>query len=198
MLRSRPTRIRGLTFCRTPGGVPAPDLALSAEDDLEGLVHVRSRFRSVTDPDLSAVYAVHELGAPLHADAAPCVHHTLRVVREFRRVPLDASALALILFRAKGGQVARAIAAVAHWAERAVSLSEPAYLLVAHSLEEPRLIVVLTGVQECDALLESRTSAFSLDALLDDAGSLLMDEPEWFAYCAPHLTNAQLISPSAV
>lgn len=199
MLRSRPTRIRGLTFCRTPGGdLAVPDLALSAEDDLAGLVHVRSRFRSVSDPDLSAVYAVHELGATLYADTAPSVHHTLRVVREFRRVPLDASALALALFRAKGGQVARAIAAVAHWAERAVSLSEPAYLLVAHSLEEPRLIVVLTGVHECDALLGSRTSAFSVDSLLDDAGPLLMDEPEWFAYCAPHRTDAQLISPSAV
>ena len=43
-----------------------------------------------------------------------------------------------MILRNRGGYVAGAIAAVAHWAERAVSLAEPGYLLVAHSLEEPR------------------------------------------------------------
>jgi hypothetical protein len=199
MFRPRPTRIRGLTFCRTPAGVDLTSPALAGDvDDLEQLVHARSRFRSLTDPDLSAIYAVHELGATLPTLAGPTMHHTLMVVREFRRVPLDASALALALFRARGGQVAQAIAALAHWAERAVSLAEPAYLLVAHSLEEPRLIVLLTGVHECDALLASRRSAFSIESLLDDATAFLMDRPEWFAYCAPQLAEARVVSPSAV
>lgn len=168
-------------------------------DELEELVHARSRFRSVTDPERFALYAVHDAGATPPSGALAAAHHTLMVVREFRRVPLDASALALALMRARGGCIARAIAAVAHWAERAVSLTEPAYLLVAHSLEEPGLIALLTGVQECGALLGSRATAFSLDSLLDEVSPLLTGEPEWYAYCAPELADAaQLVSPSAV
>jgi len=193
MFRLRPTRIRGLSFLR------APLADASAADDLEGLFHARSRFRSVSDPDLFAVYEVHELPAAPLPDALAARHHTLVVVREFRRVPLDASALALALLRARGGHVAGAVAAVAHWAERAVSLAEPAYLLVAHSLEEPGLIALLTGVHECQALASSRGSAFSLDSLMVEAGSLLTSDPEWFAYCQPELADAHaLISPSAV
>jgi hypothetical protein len=121
------------------------------------------------------------------------------VVREFRRVPLDASALALILFRARGGCAPRAIAAVGHWAERAVSVAEPAYLLVAHSMEQPRLIVLLTGVHECEALAGSRASAFSVDSLLPEIAPLLSGDPEWYMYCAPHIAEVpRLISPSAV
>jgi hypothetical protein len=200
MFTFRPTRIRGLSFYRAPGGhPPRPAAAPSAEEALDGLVHARSRFRSVADPDLFAVYAVHEVGATPPPETFAASHHTLMVVREFRRVPLDASALGLALFRARGGHVAGAIAAVAHWAERAVSLSEPAYLLVAHSLEEPRLIALLTGVHECRALAGSRASAFSVDSLLAEAGPLLMADPEWYAYCAPRLAETpQLISPSAV
>ena len=138
-------------------------------------------------------------GAAPPSGALAATHHTLMVVREFRRVPLDASALALALLRARGGYVARAIAAVAHWAERAVSMTEPAYLLVAHSLEEPGLIAVLTGVQECGALLGSRATAFSLDSLLDEVSVLLTSEPEWYAYCAPQLADTlTAVSPSAV
>jgi hypothetical protein len=200
MFRLRPTRIRGLSFYRAPGGNQRRRAIALAADDVDGPVHARSRFRSVADPDLFAVYAVHELGASPPSEASAARHHTLMVVREFRRVPLDASALALALFRARGGHAARAIAAVAHWSERAVSLSEPTYLLVAHSLEEPRLIALLTGVHECRALAGARASAFSVDSLLAEAGPLLMDDPEWFAYCAPQLadTPQQLISPSAV
>ena len=198
MFRFRPTRIRGLSFYRSPDG----RLSGSADpdaDELDELVHARSRFQSVTDPELFAVYAVHDVGATPPPEALAASHHTLMVVREFRRVPLDASALALAMLRARGGHVAGAIAAVAHWAERAVSLSEPAYLLVAHSLEEPRLIALLTGVHECQALLGSRASAFSIDSLLAEAGPLLMTDPEWYAYCAPHVADAvSLISPSAV
>jgi hypothetical protein len=194
VFRLRPTRIRGLSFYRAPAG-QEPEV-----DDLDELVHARSRFRSVDDPELFAVYAVHEVGATPPPEALAASHHTLMVVREFRRVPLDASALALAVFRARGGYVAGAIAAVAHWAERAVSLAEPAYLLVARSLEEPRLIALLTGVHECRALLSSRSSAFSIDSLLAEASPLLMTEPEWYAYCAPQAEDdtLQLISPSAV
>lgn len=198
MFRFRPTRIRGLSFYRAPGGRP-PDPVDPLGDEIDELVHARSRFRSVTDPELFALYAVHEVGATPPPEALAARHHTLMVVREFRRVPLDASVLALAVLRARGGYVAGAIAAVAHWAERAVSLAEPAYLLVAHSLEEPRLIALLTGVHECGALLDSRASAFSVDSLLDEAQPLLMDEPEWYAYWAPHVDDAlPLISPSAV
>lgn len=177
--------------------MPEPSGGLA--DELDGLLHARSRFRSVTDPELFAVYAVHELGTAPLAGALAASHHTLIVAREFRRVPLDASALALVLLRARGGHVAGAIAAVAHWAERAVSLAEPAYLLVAHSLEEPRLIALLTGVHECEAFAGSRASAFCIDSLMAEAGPLLMPDPEWFAYCHPEFAEApQLISPSAV
>jgi hypothetical protein len=193
VFRLRPTRIRGLSFYRAPAGQTLE------VDDLDELVHARSRFRSVDDPELFAVYTVHEVGAPPPLEALAASHHTLMVAREFRRVPLDASALALAVFRARGGYVAGAIAAVAHWAERAVSLAEPAYLLVAHSIEEPRLIALLTGVHECRALLGSRSSAFSIDSLLAEASPLLTTEPEWYAYCAPQAAETpQLISPSAV
>lgn len=178
---------------RAPGGArPGPAVTDPRDDGTDGLVHARSCFRSVDDPDLFALYAVHDLEAPPPTVFA-ADHHTLRVVREFRRVPLDASALALALFRARGGHVASVIAAVAHWAERAVSLSEPAYLLVAHSLEEPRLIALLTGVHEYQALAGSRVSAFSVDSLLAEAGPLLMADPEWYAYCAPELADSPLL-----
>jgi hypothetical protein len=198
MFAFRPTRIRGLTFYRTPGGEPAAHADPGSLDGLDELVHARSTFRSVDDPDRFALYAVHELGATPPLEATAAQRHTLRVVREFRRVPLDASALALVLFRARGGHAAQAIAAVAHWSERAVSLADPAYLLVAHSLEEPRLITLLTGVQECHALAGA-CAAFSIDSLLSDASSLLMADPEWYTYCAPEPADTfGLVSPCAV
>jgi hypothetical protein len=197
MFKRRPTRIRGLSFFRVPAGRTA-EFPGELADDLDGLLHARSRFQSVTDPDLFAVYAVHELGTSPLSDTLAGSHHTLMVVREFRRVPLDASMLALALLRARGGHVAGAIAAVAHWAERAVSLAEPAYLLVARSLEEPRLIMLLTGVHECDALARSSASAFSIDSLLAEAGPLLMPDPEWYTYCPSGAADTSLISPSAV
>ena len=198
MFTPRSTRIRGLSLYRAPAGRPWEATAL-ADDPLDDLIHARSRFQSVADPELHAVYAVHELGRAVALERTAAIQHTLMVVREFRRVPLDASALALVLFRARGGRAAQAIATVAHWAERAVSLAEPAYLLVAHSLEEPGLVVLLTGVHECQALAGSRATAFSVDSLLPDAGPLLMVPPEWYTYCAPRLAEtAGVISPSAV
>jgi hypothetical protein len=199
VLRSRPTRIRCLSFHRTPpAGLAEVNLGPLFDGELDPPVHARSQFRSVDDPDLFAVYAVHELGSTVPGTSGGALDHTLIVVREFRRVPLDASALALALFRARGGYAARAIAALAHWAERAVSLCEPSYLLVAHSLEDPRLIALLTGVHECRALVGSQSSAFSVASLLTETGPLLSGEPEWFAYCAPEHADTPLISPSAV
>jgi hypothetical protein len=199
MFTLRPTRTRGLSFYRVPGGRAHRHAASPLDDPIDDLIHARSRFQSVTDADLFALYAVHELGATPPLEATAARHHTLMVVREFRRVPLDASALALVLFRARAGGAAQVIAIVAHWAERAVSITEPAYLLVAHSREEPRLIALLTGVHECQALAGLRSSAFSVDSLLPDAGPLLMNDPEWYSYCAPHVAQTRrLVSPSAV
>jgi hypothetical protein len=198
-LTPRPTRTRGLSFYRLPGGRARRKATAALDDPFDDLIHARSRFQSTADADLFALYAVHELGATPPLEATASAHHTLMVVREFRRVPLDASALALVLFRARAGCAAQAIAIVAHWAERAVSLAEPAYLLVAHSREEPRLIALLTGVHECEAFTGLRSTAFSVDSLLPDAGPLLMGDPEWYAYCAPHVAQRhRQISPSAV
>ena len=181
MFTLRPTRTRGLSFYRVPGGRAHRHAAAPLDDPIDDLIHARSRFQSVTDADLFALYAVHELGATPPLEATAASHHTLMVVREFRRVPLDASALALVLFRAHGGCAAQAIA------------------IVAHSREEPRLIALLTGVHECEALAGLRSSAFSVDSLLPDAGPLLMNDPEWYSYCAPHVAQRRrVVSPSAV
>jgi hypothetical protein len=199
MFTIRPTRTRGLSFYRVSGGRAHRHATAPLEDPIDDLIHARSRFQSVADADLFALYAVHELGATPPLEATAANHHTLMVVREFRRVPLDASALALVLFRARAGCAAQTIAIVAHWAERAVSLAEPAYLLLAHSREEPRLMALLTGVHECEALAGLRASAFSVDSLLPDIDSLLMEEPEWYAYCAPDVAESRrMVSPSAV
>jgi hypothetical protein len=195
----RPTRTRGLSFYRVSGGHARRQAVADLDDPLDDLIHARSRFQCASDANLYALYAVHELGATPPLEATASSHHTLMVVREFRRVPLDASALALVLFRAQPGCAAQAIAIIAHWAERAVSVAEPAYLLVAHSREEPRLIAMLTGVHESEAFAGLRPTAFSVDSVLPDAGPLLMGAPEWYAYCAPHVApTGRLVSPSAV
>ena len=92
--------------------------------------------------------------------------HTLVVVREFRRVPLHASALALLLLTARAGSAAPVVAALAHFVERAVSVYQPAYLLLAHSLETPRLSMLMLGVYESAALQAAGATPFSIDTLL--------------------------------
>ncbi len=181
-------------------------------------VPARSRFQSVEDPERFAMYFVHEgiatarpapFGAPgatPFVAAAPAAfkvggdEHTLMVVREFRRVPLEASALALAVFTARAGRAASLVAALAHFAERAVSAYQPAYLLLAHSLERPRTVVLITGVHERAALMAMKPSAFSIDMLLPEIQPFLATGPEWYAYRpeADVVACGGAVSPHAV
>jgi hypothetical protein len=127
--------------------------------------------------------------------------HTLVAVREFRRVPLEATALALALFIARPGQTAAVLATLAHFVERAVSRYQPAYVLLAHSREQPRLSALLLGVDEIAALGTGIPEAFSLEAVPPDLRLRLAAPPEWFSY-DPDARAVEsvraLISPFAV
>jgi hypothetical protein len=171
-----------------------------ADGLLDPRVHARSRFQSVAEPGRYAVYTVHDTEAWSPADARAPGEHTLVVVREFRRVPLHASALALLLLTARAGSAAPVVAALAQFVERAVSTYQPAYLLLAHSLETPRLSLLMLGVHECAALQAAGSSAFSVDTLLPELSPLLTTPPEWFSYCPePEAeTVTTLVSPYAV
>lgn len=197
MLRVKPLWKRGLTLYRSvPEGLGGAVPAIGAEP-VDAIVHARSRFRHIARPDRFALYSVHGLHS---ADGAPPSNrlgdHTLVAVREFRRVPLDASALTLMLFHACPGYAARVVATVAHWVERAVSVYQPAYLLLAHSLEDPGTIALLAGVHQCDALQSARSSAFCIDALLTELRPWLTGEPECYLYCPEDLESS--VSPDAV
>ena len=159
-------------------------------------VHARSRFRSLSDPERFALYSMEGVEPSRFSQAASTEsvahghhtlpaggHHTLIVVREFRRVPFAASTLALTLFTARPGFAAPSVAALADFTVRAVSLYQPAYVLLAHSLESPGTAVLLTGVQDCAALQAASASAFSIERLLPELSPMLMDEPEVFVYC---------------
>jgi hypothetical protein len=162
-------------------------------------VHARSFFRSVSDSDRSAVYCVR--GVRAGASPVPdAEHHTLVVVREFRRVPLHASTLALVVFTARPGCGARVAAILADFAERAVSVYQPAYVLLAHSLEQPRLSALLLAVNETAALQAANPAAFSIDALLPEMRPLLVVEPDWYTYCPEPRTEtvSTIVSPHAV
>jgi hypothetical protein len=166
--------------------------------DPDGPVHVRSMFRSLADPRRLAVYSVHD--AESEDEELAIAAHTLAVVREFRRVPMVASALALTLFTARPGHAAAMMAALAYFAERAVSLYQPSYVLLARSLEHPPVAVLVTGVHEAAALLAASSAAFSFDRLLPELALMLAAEPEHFAYWrAPSERDAaSLVSPHAV
>lgn len=204
--RRRQVWSRGLSLYRAAGaagGAPAT----WDESVLAGTagVHARSRFRHADDPTAFALYSVHDV--PRLALAHPPVEadeHTLVVVREFRRVPLDVSGLALVIFTSRPGRAARVIATLAHWVERAVSHYQPTYLLLARSLEDPCLTVLLTGVSEVDALQAGRVSPFSLAPVLPEVSPMLVDVPERYVYC-PELVadddgvpTIRPISPTAV
>jgi hypothetical protein len=167
---------------------------------LDPRVHARSRFKSIAEPDRYAVYTVHDTEAWAAADGRAPGEHTLVVVREFRRVPLHASALGLLLLTARAGSAAGVVAALAHFVERAVSIYQPAYLLLAHSLETPRLSILMLGVHECTALQAAGATAFSVDRLLPELEPLLATGPEWFTYCPePEAESVStLVSPYAV
>jgi len=191
VLRSRPFLLRGLRFYRA-----LDEHRLPADDDL---VHARSRFRSVDDPDCFAVYEVRQVPfagtpPPLHASE----DHTLIAVREFRRVPLDASGLALVVFNARGGCAVQVIAALGQWVERAVSLYQPTYLLCARSLEQPRLTALLTGVRERRALQSGRPSPFSVDLIMPELIPLLETAPEHYAYWPDGLDSDAPCAPVEV
>jgi hypothetical protein len=148
---------------------------------------VRTRFRSTSDPECFALYSVRD-GSGRGRSATPPPqaaqeNHTLVVVREFRRVPLHASALAMFLFTAQPRGTARVIAALAHWVERAVSVYQPAYLMLAHSLEQPATSTVLAAVHERQALQWARPSPLSLDTVLPEVRPWLDADPERYVYC---------------
>jgi len=163
--------------------------------------HVRSRFRSLSDPGAVALYSMRD-GSGGHDvfDPPPpsAESHTLAVVREFRRVPLDASTLRLMLFEAGEGCAARVIGILAHWAERAVSAYQPAYLLLAHSLEQPRISVLLAAVHEGRALAWARP--FSVESILPDVRPWLEEEPERYVYWPEErrARRVRLLAPDAV
>jgi hypothetical protein len=207
MLRSRSAWLRVLRLYDVDEAFTVTSLL----DDpfLDTRVHACSRFRSLEDPARHAVYSVHEadgaallpLGLPL--DGRPGGRdgeHTLIAVREFRRVPLDASSLALTVFTARPGRAVPVVAALAHFVERAVDVYQPSYLLLAHSLEEPKTSLLLTAVQDTVALAAGNAAAFSLDELGHEVHAMLDAPPERYAY-APELRPAPVtgaISPYAV
>jgi len=191
--------VRGLRLHRTPvdarrGTPPHQGDRLF---DLDAQVHARSRFRSAEHPERYAEYTLREPGVP---EAMAPGDHTLIVVREFRRVPLHASALRLVLFAARLGREAAVVATLAHFAERALSLYQPPYLLLARSAEQPGITMLLTGIQ-ASALLESgHATPFSVDAVLPELAPLLAVEPEIYGY-APEPDPASVaaaVSPYAV
>lgn len=203
VLRTRPVLIRELSLYRDS----EPPLDGSGPlDEQPGIrVHARSYFRNLREPGCFALYSVSAVGPggglpPLLPPFA-AEDHTLVVVREFRRVPLDASGLGLMTFTARAGRAARVIATLAHWVERAVSTYQPAYLLLAHSREQPCLSAVLAGVHERRAFEWARSSPLSVDPVLRELESLLADAPARYAYWsdgAPAAPTPPLISPYAV
>jgi hypothetical protein len=195
--------MRGLRLYRALASASPLDGFDTDYDLFDARVHARSRFRSVSDPDRFAVYTVHDAEAwVVPTPVSEPGDHTLIVVREFRRVPLHASALALLLLTARPGYAAPVLAALAHFVERAVSTYQPAYLLLAHSLEQPRISALMLGVHECAALAAASPTAFSVETLLPELEPFLLSRPEWFSYCpepeAQAVTSPSLVSPYAV
>jgi len=201
MLAPQPVWMRGLWLYEsaTDGSTPAAGRT-RRDEALDARVHARSRFRSVRHPERYAVYSVHDADPRDGSPSGLPGEHTLIVVREFRRVPLHASALALLVFTALGGSAALVLAALARFVERAVSLYRPAYLLLARSLEQPGMSTLLMGMHERAAQQEVHPSALSLDTVLPQLSPLLSCEPEWYAYCpeVPARGPWRAISPYAV
>jgi hypothetical protein len=201
MLRQRSAWLRTLRLYQEDE-IPAGE-GLDADPLLDARVHASSRFRSSVDPARSALYSVHEADSALFPSrrlrGGPG-RHSLSAVREFRRVPLDASSLALTLFVARPGSIVPVVAALAHFVERAVDLYQPGYLLLAHSLEDPRTSLLLTAVQDSLALAAASPAAFSVDDLLAELDVLLESPPERYEYC-PEPESAWFsgaVSPYAV
>jgi hypothetical protein len=155
----------------------------SIEDSMLDLgVHARSRFRSLADHSRFARYSVHNTEGMGAIPFGLSGEHTLVAVREFRRIPLDASTLGLTVFTARPGRAASVVAVLAGFVERAVDVHQPGYLLLAHSLENPHTSLLLTAVRDAAALSAAASSAFNLDSLLVEIDPLLARPPECFAY----------------
>jgi hypothetical protein len=196
MSRSRPAWVRVLRFYEVgdEGAGFRPVDAL-----LEGQVHARSRYRSVADDSRLAVYSVYN-AADVPAGAFGLDEHVLVGVREFRRVPLDASSLGLMLFTARPARAVQVVAALAEFVEHAVVAYQPGYALVAHLLAAPHTSLLLTAVQDATALGEAASAAFNLDRLLAELDPLLDTAPECYAYCpeAAPVPAVGVVSPYAV
>jgi len=179
------------------GGVEPPSVLV--DSPLEGTVRARSRFRSTADHSRFAIYSVHNAA---NATPPPSVvgEHTLAAVREFRRVPLDASSLALTVFTAWPASAVQVVAALAEFVEHAVVAYQPGYALAAHSLAAPHTSLLLTAVQDAMALGAAASAAFNLDRLLAELDPLLVTDPEYYVYCPePAVTPVVgAVSPYAV
>jgi len=209
MLRLRSVWLRVLRLYEVDDQGSDGDASRFDDSLLDARVHARSRFRSLEVDRRFAVYSVHNadgttmlpLGLPL--GGRPGIRHgehTLVAVREFRRVPLDASSLALTLFTARPGKAVAVVATLAHFVERAVDVYQPGYVLLAHSLEDPRTSLLLTAVQDSLALAAAGTAAFSLSDVLGDLDSMLAESPEFYTYY-PEVASEPLsgaVSPYAV
>lgn len=199
MLRSRSIWVRVLQLYDVPAEAPDPVAGHFEDALLDVRIHARSRFRSLARASRFASYSVHD------AEGAPGLplspgEHTLIAVREFRRVPLDASALALTVFTARMGRAVPVVAALAGFVERAVSLYQPGYLLLAHSLEDPRTSLLLTAVRDSMRLGAITAAAFNLDDVLGELAPLLAGPPEGYEYCreAAAAAVSGALSPYAV
>jgi len=199
MRRSRSAWVRVLQIYELDDEGPDPLVGRLEDLLLDVRVHARSRFRSLARPACYAHYSVHSAEDAAGLPLSPG-EHTLLAVREFRRVPLDASSLGLALFRARPGRAVPVVAALADFVERAVGLYQPGYLLLAHSLEDPRTSLLLTAVRDSDRLGAAAPTAFDLDGILGELTPMLVAAPEHYAYC-PEAEAASVIgtvSPYAV
>jgi hypothetical protein len=181
MLRARAGWVRLLRLYDLDDDAADPTAVLREDTTPDLGVLARSRFRSLLDRSRFARYSVHNADG-VGGLAFGLDEHTLVAVREFRRVPLDASSLGLTVFTARPGRAAAVVAALAGFVERAVDIHQPGYLLLAHSLENPRVSLLLTAVHDALALGAGASSAFNLDSLLAELDPLLIGSPECFAH----------------
>lgn len=199
MLRSRSAWVRVLQLYELDDDGPDPVVGHIEDLLLDVRIHARSRFRSLAHPSRFAHYSVH------NAEGAPGLplspgEHTLVAVREFRRVPLDASSLALAVFSARAGRAVAVVAALADFVERAVDLYQPGYLLLAHSLEDPRTSLLLTALRGSALLGAAAPAGFNLNEVLGELNPVLVAAPECYEYYpeAEAATVTGAVSPYAV
>jgi hypothetical protein len=180
---ARSSWIRGLRLYRATADAAPPEPA-----EADG-IQARSRFRSVRHPDRRAEYTLRAPGEP-PTEPMGRGDHTLAVVREFRRVPLRASGLGLVVFAARLGREAHVVATLAHFAERALSVYQPAYLLLGRSIEQPGIIALITGVEDRRVLDGREATPFSVEEILRELAPFLAGEPDRYAYAPDAASDA--------